>query len=478
MKTIEISYPPANSQDNWVYGGLNSRTPSMFLNPLEAAAMSNIWLRNQEIRSSHPFNLVFPGPAGSNPSLGQISFLDANGVQHTCAFTSSGLYQLSPFNSVTNANPWLFVGGSVLFTGVPVAARDFANILYYTNGVPYVQSWDGISTAPIIVSGLGSATFGGTATGVSTTATVSISSGELVSVTVLSTAGFSANQYVLVDTVGSGVQEYCQIQSITSSTVMVLLSVVNDHTEPFPVAATGGSMVGGKFLYEINNQICLLSVSFYNSGAITNPIPGTGPTSLAAGSTTEFPQLLWYSANGVPDEFDPNVNTSAGFNNFLDVPDTFTGAMAFGEVAYLFRRNGITYQTIGGNNALQPFYFDHLWSSEAGIGNVYPWSIAQYGGSGFFVATDNVYLATVSGFTPIGAGARDAIMSDLSNATATPVGSVIPGFSSGYVYLRYDLAIPLGTSTRIYSYSLEDKNWIRQDLANMIVSGRPTLCWR
>jgi hypothetical protein len=398
-KPFELSFPPDEVQAGWNWKGLNSRTPPIFLDRLEAAAMSNVWLRNQEIRSIHPFSVVFPGPGV--PTLGEISFQDGNGVYHTCAFTQSGLFQLSPFNIPATVNPWTFVGGPSLFPGIPVASRAFANILYYTNGIPQVLSWDGISVNPTNVSGLSTSTFGG-----------------------------------------------------------------------------AGSSIGSQFLYEINNQICLLNVVFYNAAGITNPIPGTGPSTLPAGATTHFPQLLWWSANGIPNQYDPTVNTSAGFNNFLDVPDSFTGVMAFGEVAYLFRRNGITYQTIGGNNALIPFYFDHLWSSEQGIGNVYPWSISQYGSTGFFISTDNVYSASISGFNPIGGGARDQIMADLANATANPVASVIPGFTSGYIYLRYELCIPLGTFTRIYSYSLEDTNWIVQDLQGVIISGRPALVWR
>lgn len=361
--------------------------------------MSNIWLRNKEIRSIPPFSRMFAGPTDS--SLGEISFLDANGVYHTCAFTKSGIWQLGPYNQNQSANPWMFISGPQLFPQIPVSARSFANELYYTNGVPYVQSWDGISTTSTTVSGLTGATLGGS-----------------------------------------------------------------------------GSSVGSRFLYELNNQICLLDVSFFNVGAITNPIPGTGPASLPANTTTQFPQLLWWSANGIPNQFDPTVNTSAGFNNFLDVPDVFTGVLSFGEVAYLFRRNGITYQTIGGNNALIPFYFDHLWSSELGIGNVYPWSIGQYGSTGFFASTDNVYSASISGFNPIGGGARDQIMRDLANASSAPVASVIPGFTAGYIYLRYELCVPLGSFTRIYSYSMEDQNWIEQDLAGIIITGRPMQCWR
>lgn len=400
-KSIQIVYPPADVQSGWAYKGLNSRTPPIFLNELEASAMSNVWLRNQEIRSMPPFSLVFPGPDPNGATLGETSFLDGNGTIHTCSFTASGLWQLQPFNLNPATNPWTFVGGPTLMSGTPVSSRVFANLLYYTNGVPYVQSWDGIATSTTLVSGLTNAIFGG-----------------------------------------------------------------------------NGSSIGGEFLYEINNQICLLNVSLYNLSSVTNPIPGFGPSTLPAGAVTTFPQTLWWSANGIPNQFDPTVNTSAGFDSFLDVPDQFTGVMAFGEVAYLYRNNGITYQTISDNSSLAPFYFDHLWSSELGMGNIYPWSIAQYGSVGFFIATDNVYKATVQGFAPIGAGARDAIILDLSKATLNPVASIIPKFSQGYVYLRYELCIPMGSATRMYSYSVEDDSWLVQDFPGLLVTARPSLVWR
>lgn len=64
----------------------------------------------------------------------------------------------------------------------------------------------------------------------------SATAGSAVSVSVLSTVNFTAGQYVLVDTVASGVQEYTQIISITNSTTMVM-NLVNSHTTPFPIAA-------------------------------------------------------------------------------------------------------------------------------------------------------------------------------------------------------------------------------------------------
>src|ERR1700689_1215672 len=108
---FQVSYPPDKIDPGWAWKGLNSKTPPLFLTPLEAAQMSNVWLRNQEIRSIPPFNLVFPGPDPNNATLGQTSFQDSNGTLHTCAFTSFGLWQLGPFNSIPVPNPWRFFVG-------------------------------------------------------------------------------------------------------------------------------------------------------------------------------------------------------------------------------------------------------------------------------------------------------------------------------------------------------------------------------
>jgi hypothetical protein len=70
-----------------------------------------------------------------------------------------------------------------------------------------------------------------------TLATASTVAGTAVSITVLSTIDFLPFQYVTIDTVASGVQEFTQILSITSATVMVVRALVNSHTALFPVAA-------------------------------------------------------------------------------------------------------------------------------------------------------------------------------------------------------------------------------------------------
>jgi hypothetical protein len=221
--------------------------------------------------------------------------------------------------------------------------------------------------------------------------------------------------------------------------------------------STGPLSIGAFYLGELNNQILLANVVVLDNGS---------------GATFNFPQRLWWSANGIPTQWDPTVNTSAGFNDFLDVPDVITGIMTIGIAGYLFRSNGITQFTITGS-ALTPFQFDHLWASRKGIGNVLPWTIAQYGPQGFFASTTQIYKMSVNSFEPIGGTARDAIYADIAAASGNPVSGYLPNLGLGYIYPCYTLSIPLGTFTRHYQYSEEGNYWTPWDTIGQLITGRP-----
>lgn len=70
-----------------------------------------------------------------------------------------------------------------------------------------------------------------------TLSTGSIVAGTNVTINVLSSVGYTAGQYVVLDTVASGVQEFTQITSVPGGTSIVVARVVNSHTTPFPIAA-------------------------------------------------------------------------------------------------------------------------------------------------------------------------------------------------------------------------------------------------
>lgn len=372
---------------NPVWRGLNTQQPATIIDPGFSPYLKNIWLRNSAISSTPPFLKFFDAPQKNNQALGIGSFNDQNNVIHTVSWTTRGLWQLAA-NRFAGVNPWAYINGQPLLSGIPVAWQTFASLLYYTNGCPYLQSWDGIASTATVVSAVGSS-------------------------------------YAIGSIAGPGT-------------------------------------LGGYFLYEMNNQLILMNVVFANS---------------TTGVVSQFPNTLAWSANGIPNQFDATVNTSAGFNQFLDVPDQFTGVMPLGPVAYLFRTNGITEQAISGSNNLTPFYFDHMWASNHGVGNVYPWSIAQFGSVGFFVSTEQIYQMSVNNFNPVGGGARDSIMGDLAKATQNPVASVVPDYAYGYIYLTYRISIPMGTFTRHYVYSVEDQNWSMEETNGVIVTGKPESVW-
>src|SRR4029077_9577302 len=97
-------------------------------------------------------------------------------------------------------------------------------------------------------------------------------------------------------------------------------------------------------------------------------------------------------------------------------------------------------------------------------GNVFPFSIAQYGPTAAFISDDDIYSISISTTNQIGGNARDAIFTDLAVASATPFANIMPKFRNGFSYLTYQLYIPLNGFIRLYIYSFEDKNWAPWDL--------------
>lgn len=232
---------------------------------------------------------------------------------------------------------------------------------------------------------------------------------------------------------------------------------------------------GGLFLGELDNHII---VAYQNA-------------LLANGSLQRLPVRVAWSNNGFNPTlngvfganlgtsgatFDVTVNPNAGFNDFLDVPDIITGLMTLGQDGYVFRQNGITKMTPTGNG-IAPFDFNHLWSSQNGIGNVYPFTIAQYGNMGVFISFEQIYQITPGGMQPIGGGARDAILADLAICTGPPKASIDRGFQLGYTYMHYHLRIPQTLGTKSWVFSTEEGNWSSWFETGVWPTGIPNECW-
>ena len=245
-----------------------------------------------------------------------------------------------------------------------------------------------------------------------------------------------------------------------------------------PPATT--TTIGSLFIGELDSHLIL---AYTTETPIVAGVPGI---------TATFPQRIRWSNSGFNPfdasgnfganlgttgaTFDPTVFVNAGQVDFLDVPDTITGMLFLGRVSFIFRQNGITEVSPTGQGGA-PFDFNHLWASENGIGNVYAASIAQYGDTGVFVSTDNIYMISPSSVKAIGGGARDAIFADLANTFFSPTAVISPAYTLGYTYLVYKLFIALANgNTRVYVYSFEDNNWAAWTITNATV-GIPAKCW-
>lgn len=389
-------------------GGLNVEEPETLISDKESPAFNNFMLRNKELRS-RPKLTAFPSAGIGNSVLGQTTFLDANGTYHLVAWAGGTLYQYNP-----TLLDWPTVGaaGPGNMDPNPVSYRAFANKIYYTN-VSFISRGPtpgGGGGGPIITP------FVGYWDGITTAP-------------------------VFTNTFGDG--------SISNSIAGISLTDSPTVGGGLPGGPTiiGPIAIGAGYLSELNNTLLLANVSIKDQGN---------------GNIYRFPNLIWWSANGLPLQWDPTQNTSAGFNPFLDVADQITGLAMLGIAGYIFRNFGITQMTPTGS-AATPWEFDHMWASEHGIGNIFPWSIAQYGPTCAFIAQDNVYSLSVTSAQPIGGLSRDAIMKDLANSTAIPFANIIPQLVNGFIYLTYQLFILLGTFVRVYLYSFEDKNWSTWD---------------
>lgn len=70
-----------------------------------------------------------------------------------------------------------------------------------------------------------------------TLSTGSIVAGSNVTINVLSSVEFQAGQSITLDTVASGVQEFTFVASVPNATSIIVTTVKNAHTTPFPISA-------------------------------------------------------------------------------------------------------------------------------------------------------------------------------------------------------------------------------------------------
>lgn len=410
--------------------GINVDVPENLLDPSFSPSFINFILKNGEIRTRPRQQFYIMGPLVTNNIINAVdSFLDANDVTHTVIVTQQGLFQLNPQWKKFPKKSWNLVGPFTVQPGpnIPVASLVFLNRYYWTNGSNNLWAWDGITSAGVPSSWQKSFIYQTNARIIDSNGNVQVSvqagrSGSTVPTWNATLAGNTTDGGVVWINNGAP-------------------APANGFESIAVVDAINGVTAGGYFLGELNAQVILL-----------NTIEGT------QNETQHFPQRIRWSPSGFDNIWDPNVNIGAGYVDELDVPDEITGFITIGRNGFIFRTNGITEMTSLGS-AENPFEFDHLWASKNGIGNVLPFTIASYGPIGMFIAEDDVYNLSLSGFKRVGGVARDAIFNDLEARTGTPIASIMPLAKRNYVYPQYRLDIPYGEGVKTWRFSIEDNSW-------------------
>lgn len=447
--------------------GIHTALPENMIPEVFAVDTSNFILKNAELRSRPKMSPFILGPPDNHPIDVIDTFQDGNTAWHTVLVTRTGLWQLNPNFANNPAPDWNLIGTFPIQPGpdIPTAHATFLNKFYWTNGGNNLWVWDGIASTSSIFPWVGSQR---------------VFVGQRIvdtngNVQVCTVAGWTAPPPTgAAPPVQPAAYWQTAIGAVTTERAFGGNPAPNNppaqwtnNGKPAPQAggffgtamidATNGISAGAFYIGILAARMLLLSTI-------------EGPA--FSGSGQPFTQRIRWCASGMPSIWDANVNIGAGWIDLLEVPDIITGFLSIGDkTGFVFRSNGITEMTATSDGIL-PFDFNHLWASDRGIGNVFPFSISGYGPIGMFIASDDVYNISIGGFKNVGGPARNAIFADLATATSTPVSAMIPKWSDQYAYLVYLLAIPMGADTKFWMYSLEDGSWVTWLRHNTTVTAR------
>jgi hypothetical protein len=434
---------------NGSYKGVHVELPEDIIGREYSPYMVNMILKNGEIRPRpRQYNLL-PGTPDKQPILIVTSFQDANNVYHTVAVTSTGLWQLNRnwtrSSPPTAARTWNLIGQYGVQPGpnFPVANSVFINKFFWTNGGPNLWQWDGITSPGAAALWLPSTFYIKGDVIIDSNKNLQVANNSGKSGTVAPVWGTTVGAQT-PDSTGTPNPQITWTENgknINSPVGYVNAGIVD---------ATNGVTAGAYFLIELNSQLVML-----------NTVESAGGN---------FPQRIRWCPSGLPTIWDPNVNIGAGFIDELDVADNILGAFTVGTTAFILRTNGISEMTSTGQG-INPFALNHLWASDRGIGNVFPFGYAAYGPIGIFISSDDIYNVSLGGFKRIGGMARDAIYSDLAITTGFPIASIVPYYARNYVYNHYRLTIPQGNNSVSWVFSIEDEAWTKEYNSSKIFTG-------
>lgn len=186
---------------------------------------------------------------------------------------------------------------------------------------------------------------------------------------------------------------------------------------------------------------------------IVEPIP-SDPSSAA------YPARIRWSQVNNANNF---TDFTAGVADLPDVDDNITGYALQGGQGYIYHNTGII--TIEPTGGISPTFITNSYTKGRGLGNWYPYSLAQYGNLTCFVAQSeiNSFNPLLGPPTPIGGSATRSIFTDLQQAVGNVVGAIIPTYGAERQGLQYWLAIPLVNNTSIvWMYAFDSQSWTKQ----------------
>jgi len=176
-----------------------------------------------------------------------------------------------------------------------------------------------------------------------------------------------------------------------------------------------------------------------------------------AGFTVEggnpFPQRIRWTVDSFPQDW---VNVGSGFQDIIEGTDPLTGLVVLTNRLVMFFPERIVFadRTF---DALNPFTFINY--SKEGVGNICPYSLAQWGNICCFVGRDDVYMFDAQTHQRIGNKARKAILNDIYQGNFDLVMGGITDSTAGRDFLTYWLILPNGA---IWTYDFGTQAWTRQ----------------
>jgi len=164
------------------------------------------------------------------------------------------------------------------------------------------------------------------------------------------------------------------------------------------------------------------------------------------------------------------VNNANNFTDFTagvaDIPDiesNITGYATQGALGYIYHNRGIT--TVTPTGGISPTFYLEPYTEGRGIGNFYPYTLAQYGNLTVFAAEAeiNAFNPLLGPPQPIGGTAARSIYADLYQEAGNPIGAITPTYIGGQQGLVYWLAIPLANNTsKVWQYQFDSQTWTAQ----------------